>query len=276
MDVILVEVTVQHRKIGNLSVPVVGMGTSRTLDLPEEDQPLADAVIAAALDSGSTLIDSSPMYGRAEAISGLALRHRRAETLIATKVWTEDDDEAERQIDASLSYFGGHIELLQVHNLVAWRTRLDQLEARREVGQVTLIGATHWKRESFAELEEVMRTGRLDAIQIPYSPIERDVEARVLPLAEELGLGVLVMRPFGGGQLAARQVSAADLAPLADFSISTWPQALLAWGLSDRRTTCSIPATRKPERARQNAASGNGPWLDADARRHVERLAAGS
>ncbi|MDQ4037829.1 MAG: aldo/keto reductase, partial [Actinomycetota bacterium] len=230
-------------------------------------------VISAALASGSTLIDSSPMYGRAEAVSGRALGQRRGDALIATKVWAEDDDEAEHQIDASLGYYGGHVELLQVHNLVAWRARLDQLEARRDAGQVTLLGATHWKEAAFDELETVMRTGRLDAIQIPYNPVEREVEARILPLAEELGLGVLVMRPFGGGQLAGRQVSESDLSPLAEFGITSWSAALLAWGLSDPRISCAIPATSQPERARANAAAGSGPWLDADARRHVQKLA---
>lgn len=266
----------EHRQIAHVSVPVLGLGTSRTLDLPDENQALADKVISAALDSGSTLIDSSPMYGRAEAVSGQALAERRREALIATKVWTEDDDEADRQIEASLGYFGGHIELFQVHNLVAWRSRLDQLESRRDAGQVTLLGATHWKSAAYGELETVMRTGRLDAIQIPYNPLEREVEARILPLAEELGLGVLVMRPFGGGALARRQVDDADLAPLAEFGISSWSRALLAWGLSDARISCAIPATSKPERARANAAAGTGPWLDADARRVVQRIATGS
>ena len=266
----------QSRQIAERPVPVVGMGTSRTLDVPDSAQPLAVEVTHAALDAGSTLIDSSPMYGRAEAVVGRALGDRRKEALIATKVWTDDDEEAERQIDASLAHFDGHVELFQVHNLVAWRTRLDQLEARREAGQVTLLGATHWKSAAFEELETVMRTGRLDAIQIPYNPLEREVEARILPLAEELGLGVLVMRPFGGGDLANRQVSETDLAALADFGITSWSGALLAWGLSDPRISCAIPATSKPERARDNAAAGSGPWLDADARRHVQRLATGS
>ncbi len=266
----------QHRRIAHLSVPVVGMGTSRTLDVPKGSQPLADRITHAALDAGSTLIDSSPMYGRAEAVVGRALGERRKDALVATKVWTEDDEEAQHQIEASLAYFGGHVELFQVHNLVAWRTRLDQLESRREAGQVSLLGATHWKSAAFDELETVMRTGRLDAIQIPYNPLEREVEARILPLAEELGLGVLVMRPFGGGQLANRHLSASDLEPLAQFGISSWPAALLVWGLSDPRISCTIPATSKPDRAQTNAAAGDGPWLDPDGRRHIQRLATGS
>lgn len=266
----------EHRQIAQLRVPVVGMGTSGTLDVPESAQPMANQVTEAALDAGSTLIDSSPMYGRAEEVVGRALGDRRREVLIATKVWTEDDDEAERQIKASLAYFGDHVELFQVHNLVAWRTRLDQLEARRDAGQVTQLGATHWKPAAYDELEKVMRTGRLDAIQIPYNPVEREVEARILPLADELGLGVLVMRPFGGGALARRTISEADLAPLAEFGVTSWSAALLAWGLSDPRISCSIPATRKPERARANAVAGSGPWLDAAARGHIARLAGGS
>lgn len=203
----------QHRGIADLSVPVVGMGTSGTLDVPEDGQGAATEVTHAALDAGSTLIDSSPMYGRAEAVLGRALGDRRDEALIATKVWTADDEEAELQIEASLTHFASRIELLQVHNLVAWPTRLDQIEARREVGQVRLVGATHWKATAYDELETVMRTGRLDAIQIPYNPTEREVEDRILPLAADLGLGVLVMRPFGGGGLAGLAVTEVDLAP---------------------------------------------------------------
>jgi diketogulonate reductase-like aldo/keto reductase len=118
-----------------------------------------------------------------------------------------------------------------------------------------------------------MRTGRIQCIQIPYNPIERDVEARVLPLAADAGIGVIVMRPFAQAGLLRKVPSPAELAPLAAYGVTTWPQALLKWGLSDRRTTVAIPATSKPARAIENASAGSGDLFDDDARRLVARLA---
>jgi aryl-alcohol dehydrogenase-like predicted oxidoreductase len=118
-----------------------------------------------------------------------------------------------------------------------------------------------------------MRTGRIGAIQVPYNPWERAVEPEILPLAEDLGLGVIVMRPFGEGGLLRRAPSPRELEPLAEQGITTWPQALLRWTLSDPRVTAAIPATREPEHMTANAAAGNGPWLDAEERALVERLA---
>ena len=192
---------------------------------------------------------------------------------MATKVWTPDDETAERQIDASLEFFGGHVEVFQVHNLVEWRTRLDQLEARRDRGEVDIVAATHWQASAFGELEDVMRTGRIAAIQVPYNPHERVVEQRIFPLAQELGLGVILMRPFAAGGLVGRTPAAADLAPLAEFGVTTWPQALLKYGLSHPATAVSIPATTRPERMAENAAAGDGPWFGADEKALVERLA---
>jgi aryl-alcohol dehydrogenase-like predicted oxidoreductase len=140
------------------------------------------------------------MYGKAERTLGRGLRRSAFEAIVATKVWTDDDAEAERQIAASLSFYGGHIELLQIHNMVRWPERLRRIEELRDAGQVSLVGATHWNAAHFDELEAAMVTGRLDAIQIPYNPREREVEARLLPLAAELGLGVLIMRPFRRGR----------------------------------------------------------------------------
>jgi aryl-alcohol dehydrogenase-like predicted oxidoreductase len=156
---------------------------------------------------------------------------------------------------------------------VAWRTQLALLEREREAGRIAKLGATHYGAAAFGELAEVMRTGRIDAIQIPYNPHEREVEREILPLAAELGLGVLVMRPFGGGRLGRRTVSEHDLAPLRDFGVRSWGQALLKWALSDPRCTVAIPATSRPERARENAAAGEPPWLGPGERALVARLA---
>jgi diketogulonate reductase-like aldo/keto reductase len=188
-------------------------------------------------------------------------------------VWTEDDDEAERQIAASLSFYGGHVELLQIHNMVRWPDRLRRIEELRDAGQVTLVGATHWKASNFDELEAAMVTGRLDAIQIPYNPREREVEDRLLPLASELGLGVLIMRPFAAADLMRAAPSAKELAPLEQFGIHTWAQALLQWGLSHPTTTVSIPATSKPSRATENAVAGDAKPLDDEHRELISRLA---
>jgi aryl-alcohol dehydrogenase-like predicted oxidoreductase len=120
-----------------------------------------------------------------------------------------------------------------------------------------------------------MRTGRLDAVQVPYNPREREVERRILPLAADLGLGVLVMRPFGEGALTSHPVDPARLAPLEPFGVRTWGQALLKWVLSDPRCTVAIPATSRPERVDENAAAGEPPWFGPDERELVSRLAGG-
>jgi aryl-alcohol dehydrogenase-like predicted oxidoreductase len=173
----------------------------------------------------------------------------------------------------ALRWYGGRVDLYQVHNLVSWPEQLAMLERHRDAGEVRAIGATHYSPSAFGELQRVMRTGRISAIQVPYNPHERDVEREILPLAEELGLGVVVMRPFGGGALGRRAPSADALAPLRDFGVRTWGQALLKWVLSDPRCTVAIPATSRPGRMIENAQAGAAPWLDEEARALVARLA---
>lgn len=160
---------------------------------------------------------------------------------------------------------------MQIHNLVAWEDHLAVLEEAKADGRIGLLGATHYSPRAFGELATVMRTGRLDAIQVPYNPRERDVEREILPLAADLGLAVLVMRPFGEGGLLRRPPRPADLEPL---GVDTWAQALLKWGLSDARCSAAIPATSDPARVAENAAAGEPPWFDAEQRALVERLAA--
>lgn len=247
------------------------MGTSRTFDVSDAEADDRREVVDEALDANATVMDSSPMYGRAERVLGRTLADRRDAAFVATKVWTNDDGEADKQIDASLEYFGGHIELYQVHNLVAWRRRLDRLERLRDAGQTRLLGATHMG--PYDELAEVMRTGRVDAVQVPYNPREREVEREILPLAADLGVGVVIMRPLAKGALAESAPEERELAPLSEYGIRTWGQALLKWVLSNPRCTVAIPATRRPERMRENAEAGSPPWLDDDARAYVARLA---
>jgi aryl-alcohol dehydrogenase-like predicted oxidoreductase len=266
----------ERRALGpsGLEVPAVGMGTLRAFDgRGRAAEATSRRIVAEALAVGANFFDSSPMYGEAERLLAIALDGRRAEAMVATKVWTPDDQEAERQVQASLAYAGGRVDLFQVHNLVAWRARLDLLERLRDRGVVRAIGATHYDRNAFEELLVVMRTGRVTVIQVPYNPIERDVERDVLPAAADLGLGVILMRPFGRGALLRRWPSQAELAPLAPFGVTTWPQALLKWGLSDPRCTVAIPATSRPGRMTENARAGDPPWFGPEERDLVNRLA---
>ena len=260
------------RSFGNSGpeLPEIGMGSWQTLDVPEREQPLADEVVGAALDAGTTVFDSSPMYGRSEEVLGRALDGRREGVFLATKTWSRTQAAAEARFAEQLDFFGGHIELMQIHNLVDWEERLAWLERERDAGRVGLIGATHYSAGAFDELERVMRTERIEAIQIPYNPYEREVEQRILPLADELGLGVLVMRPLGGGSLVQLSPGADELAAL---GVDTWAQALLKWALGEPRVHVLIPATSKPDRARENASAGEGAPFDDEQRRLVERIA---
>ncbi len=266
----------QERALGRsgLSVPAVGMGTWRTFDVcgVAVEQQAGD-IVNDALAVGATFIDSSPMYGDAERVLGRALATRRADALVATKVWTRDAAEGRAQIERALGYVSGHVDLYQIHNLVAWRTHLPLLERLRDEGRVEAIGATHDSASAFGELAEVMRSGRIAAIQVPYNPLERAVEQTILPLAHDLGLGVVVMRPFSEGGLMRRSPAAEALAPLRDWGVETWAQALLKWGLSDPRCHVAIPATSRPGRMTENAVAGEPPWFGADERAYVARLA---
>lgn len=268
--------TVEQRRLGQtkLEVPVIGLGTWRTFDVA--DPKLEDAccgVVDGALAAGASFFDSSPMYGNAERVLGRALHGRRHAAQIATKVWARSREEGARQTRTALSYFGGRIDLYQVHNLVNHLEQLPLLEALREAGTVSAIGATQYDRSGYRDLLALMGTGRIDAIQIPYNPIQTEVARDVLPRAAELGLGVVVMRPFAEGELLRKQPGVTELMPLRDFGVETWSQALLKWILSDERCHVAIPATSRPERARENARAGQPPWFGPDERAWVSRLA---
>jgi aryl-alcohol dehydrogenase-like predicted oxidoreductase len=265
----------ERRKLGvaGLDAPAVGLGTWQTLERAARRGPRAvGELVTTAIGAGANLIDSSPMYGRAEELLAGALRGRREQVAVATKIWTSSAAEGRLQAERALGWYG-HVDLYQVHNLVAWRQQLDLLDRLRDRGAVSAIGATHYSPAAFDELAAVMRTGRIQAVQVPYNPLEREVERSILPLADELGLGVVVMRPFAEGRLTARPPPSGALAPLRAYGVRTWAQALLKWCLSDRRCHVAIPATSDPARLLENAAAGGPPWLDDEGRALVERLA---
>jgi aryl-alcohol dehydrogenase-like predicted oxidoreductase len=249
----------------------VGLGTSRTFD---GDDAAARAVVDAALSVGTTVFDSSPMYGAAEAALGSALEGRRDGTTVATKICTPSLDEGRGQYEAQRRFFG-RVEIEQVHNLEACRDHLPWLEEERSAGRIDRVGLTHWSAGAFPELERALRTGRFDTVQVPLNPGEREAEARLLPLTEELGIAVIVMRPFGGtgAPLLGKAPSDAQLEPLRAFGVETWAQALLKWVLSDPRVDLVIPATSRPERVEQNTRAGSPPWLGVAERAYVSHLA---
>jgi len=258
---------VDERRLG----PVVGLGTWNTF---EDDAALARQVVGTALDAGTRLFDTSPMYRGAEASLAAALEGRRSEATIATKIWAHSVAEGREQFRRQLAWYDGHVEIEQIHNLALWREQLEWLVLERDAGRIGRLGVTHYLAGALPELVQALRTDAFETVQVPYNPHERACERELLPLAAELGVAVIAMRPLGGGQLVRRRVAEEELEPLRDFGVETWPQALLKWALSDERIDVVIPATSKPERTAENAAAGVPPWLGPEQRALVERLAA--
>lgn len=248
--------------------PVVGLGTWNTF---EADVDLARRVVGTALEERCRLIDTSPMYG-SEAALGSALESQRDEATVATKIWAASAEEGRRQFADQLRWFE-RVEIEQVHNLVWWEEHLSWLEGEREEGRIGRLGVTHYEASAFPVLARALRTGSFSTVQVPYNPLERDCERELLPLAKELGVAVIVMRPLGDKSRLRSPPPPEALAPLRELGISTWPQALIKWALSDKRVDVVIPATRNPEHVRENAAAGNPPWLGEEERGLIERLA---
>jgi diketogulonate reductase-like aldo/keto reductase len=249
--------------------PVVGLGTWNTFG---GDVELATDVVGTAFASSTRVFDSSPMYGRAEPSLATAFQGRREDAIVATKIWAPTVEQASEQFLRQLEWFG-RVEIEQVHNLVSWREHLPWLEEARSAGTVDRIGVTHYSPLAVDELAEALRTRRFDTVQLPLNPRERLAERRLLPLADELGIPVIVMRPLGEGELLEDPPGPEELEPLAEFGVETWPQALLKCALSDGRVDVVIPATRNPLHAAENARAGEPPWFGPDERRLVEELA---
>jgi aryl-alcohol dehydrogenase-like predicted oxidoreductase len=252
----------------------VGLGTWKVFNVTSsKDKAACRRVVDAAMDAGANLFDSSPMYGHSEHVLAECLMGRRDRALVATKVWASSLEEARRQARDALTFFEGRVDLYQVHNLSLTAPVLDLFEGLKAAGKVRAVGATHYQPRAFDELMTWMESGRIDAVQVPYSVGERTVEREVLPAAERMGLGVIAMLPLEQGSLAARAPPDDALKPFGRFGCTTWAQVLLKWILSDRRVTAVIPATRNPAHMAENAAAGSPPWFDEDARDRALALA---
>jgi len=250
-------------KTGEL-VPCVGLGTSRTLDV-DPNGKLDDLieVMRLFLAAGGSLVDSSPMYGNAEAVVGKLLEALgRDDVFFATKVWTDKGKDAGiEQMQTSERLMGAQrIDVMQIHNLVDYQTHLATLRDWKSEGRVRYVGATEMR--DWKEVERILREDGLDFIQIPYSMVERAVEERILPAARDNGVAVLVMRPFQRAGLFDK-VEGKDLPEwAAEFDCTSWAQFFLKWVLGHPAVTCPIPATSKPHHLADNMRAGVGRMPD--------------
>lgn len=268
--------TFLHRPIPSSGeqIPAIGLGTARTFDVgpePMERDPLRE-VLKQFVSKGGRLVDSSPMYGAAETVTGdlaaeLAVQDR---LFYATKVWISGREAGIEQMQDSLRRLRvKRIDLMQIHNLVDWRTHIKTLADWKAEGRIRYLGITHYQVDAFDDLEHIMRQERLDFVQLPYSIQNRAAEKRLLPLAADRGIAVLVNEPFDKGILF-RKVRGQPLpAWVAEFDCTSWAQFFLKFIVSHPAVTCPIPATSKPAHLLDNMQAGLGRVPDAETRRDM-------
>ena len=254
------------------SLPVVGLGTYRGFDVAPGDPAYRQlpAVLDELFAKGGTVVDSAPMYGRAEETTGelLSIHEPRSPAFLATKVWTRGRKEGIAQMEQSFSLLRTErIDLMQIHNLLDWQTHLPTLREWKEQGRIRYIGITHYTSSAYEEVEAVLKAEQLDFLQINYALDDRGVEKRILPLCRERGVAVICNRPFGGGELLGRLRGKPLPAWVSDVQVSSWPQLALKFLLAHPAVTCVIPGTGNPRYMADNVKAGFGPTL-TDAQRH--------
>jgi len=268
-------------------LPVIGLGTWRAfdVDLTTDNRRQHEEVLSLFVKLGGSVIDSSPMYGRAEEVIGeltaaLGIRDKLATAgpsggglFLATKVWTHGKENGIKSMEHSMSLLRTkRIDLMQVHNLVDVQTHLATLREWKQQGRIRYLGITHHEAGAFPDVEKIMRSEKLDFLQINYSLMEREAEQRILPLAQERGIAVLINRPFGAGDLFGKVRSK----PLPDwateFDCQSWAQFFLKWIVGHPAVTCAIPATDKPDHIEDNMQGGVGRLPDENMRRRMVEL----
>lgn len=261
------------------TLPVIGLGTWQAFDVTPggEDWTEARAALEAFVGGGGAVVDSSPMYGAAEAAIGrlsqeLKVRDR---LFLATKVWTSGREAGEAQMRASAEKLAAPvIDLMQVHNLLDVDTHLSTLAGLKQEGRVRYVGVTHYEASAYPALEAAMTRHRLDFVQVNYSALEREAASRILPLARERGMAVIVNRPFAGGE-AFRRLRAKPLPDWAgEIGAKSWGQVLLKFILSHPAVTCAIPGTRNPRHVVDNLGAGVGTLPDAGLQARIAEAAA--
>lgn len=257
-----------------VEIPVVGVGTWRGFDVGDNADSRARLthVLEELFAAGGSVIDSSPMYGSSEEVTGdlLAAMGRHDDAFVATKVWTSGREAGVAQMKASMRLLrDDRIELMQIHNLMDWRTHLPTLRAWKDEGRLQHLGITHYRRSAHDELARVMRAEPFDVVQLNYSIDDRHAEEELLPLAQERGMGVLVNLPFGGGGLLRKVRDRPLPGWAAEIGCESWAQVLLKFVLSHPAVTCVIPGTGRPVHMRENARAGMGALLDAALRQRM-------
>jgi diketogulonate reductase-like aldo/keto reductase len=258
-------------------LPVIGLGTWRTfdVDLTSDNRRQLGDVLSLFIKLGGRVIDTSPMYGRAEDVIGelTAALGIRDKLFLATKVWTRGQENGIRSMERSMVRLRAkQIDLIQVHNLVDVHTHLATLRGWKEQGRIRYIGITHYESGAFDEVEKIMRSEKLDFVQINYSLMEREAEEKILPLAQERGIAVIVNRPFGGGDLFDRVRSKSLPEWSADFDCRSWAQFFLKWIIANSAVTCAIPATGKARHLEDNMQAGIGRLPDTKMRQRMVEI----
>ena len=250
------------------SLPIIGLGTSRVFDVdPENRQQLKirKEIIEVLLNNGGSLVDTSPMYGQSEDLIGAILNDypRRNELFLATKVWTKGKTEGEQQISESFKKMNTtKMELIQIHNLVDWKTQIKTLRQMKESGEISYIGITHYKSSAFKEMEDIIKKEPIDFAQFNYSIGERDAEERLLPICQEYGVATIINRPFMRGKLFRSFKNQTLPNWCKDYDISSWGQFFLKYIIANPAVTNIIPATSKSKNMLDNSFAGMGRVAD--------------
>ena len=255
-------------------LPVVGLGSWITFNVGNDPAARANCtnVVRAFLEGGGRLIDSSPMYGSAQAVIGNALAQLKQPKTVfsADKVWIGAGTKGPAQIESSRALWSvPRFDLLQVHNLLAWEDHLRTLQSMKAAGRLRYVGITTSEGRRHGELIKIMETQPLDFVQVSYNVLDREVEARILPLARERRIAVIVNRPFRQGDLTQSLAGKPLPGWALDIGCTSWAQALLKFIVSEPGVTCAIPATSKPAHALENMLAARGAMPDGALRRRI-------